>query len=317
MIKILAIATNTFKEAVRNRILYMLLVFALIIMASSGVVGELTVTARERIIKDLGVSSINFFGLLIAIFVGIGLVYNELDKKTIYTIVTKPIDRSQFLIGKYFGLLLTIYVNVLIMTFFFLAVINYQSLTNSDVMTKALWTQEASGVWNSPGVFDYGFYYVKAIALSCLRSLGTFTFLYHPEPDITQNVLTVIIYGSLELAIITAFAILYSSFSTPVLSALLTILTFVIGRLNADIIIFADRMVRQKGLETISLKCKYGFAWLAAHITPNLWLFNKSSSLDETAGILKMDYWAIGYCILYTGAILFLAVNIFKRRNFK
>ncbi|HRR31918.1 MAG TPA: ABC transporter permease subunit, partial [Candidatus Sumerlaeia bacterium] len=117
MSKIWAIAFNTFKEAVRNRILYILLVFALLIMASSGIVGELTISARERIITDLGITSINFFGLLIAIFVGIGLVYNELDKKTIYTIVTKPIDRHQFLIGKYLGLLLTIYINILIMVF--------------------------------------------------------------------------------------------------------------------------------------------------------------------------------------------------------
>jgi len=81
MSKTLAIALNTFKEAVRNRILYILLIFALIIMGSSGIISDLSIAAEDKIIKDLGVASINFFGLLIAIFVGIGLVYNEIDKK--------------------------------------------------------------------------------------------------------------------------------------------------------------------------------------------------------------------------------------------
>ncbi|MFH0793744.1 MAG: ABC transporter permease subunit, partial [bacterium] len=107
MSKVYAIALNTFKEAVRNRILYILLIFALVLMGSSGVISDLSIAEPEKIVKDLGLAGINFFGLLIAIFIGIGLVYNELDKKTIYTIVSKPIDRHQFLLGKYFGLLLT------------------------------------------------------------------------------------------------------------------------------------------------------------------------------------------------------------------
>jgi len=312
--KILAIAVNTFKEAVRNRILYILLVFALLIMASSGIVGELTISARDRIIKDLGIASMNIFGLLIAIFVGIGLVYNELDKKTIYTIVTKPIDRHQFLIGKYLGLLLTIYVNVLIMTFFFLAVIHYQTYMDSDLMTKELWRAGADGQWIPPNLFSYALYYIKAIFMSAVKALGNLTLLYHPE--VTKNILIIVFFGCLELAIITAFAILYSSFSTPTLSALLTVMTFVIGRLNADIILFADR-IKGKGLATMGAKMKYGFAWLAAHVTPNLWLFNKRNAVSEDAEIIGMDFYAVLYFALYTSAVLFLAAQIFRRRNFK
>jgi len=314
MKKTLAIAVNTFKEAVRNRILYILLVFALIIMASSGIVGELTISARDRIIKDLGIASINFFGLLIAIFVGIGLVYNELDKKTIYTIVTKPIDRHQFLIGKYMGLLLTIYINVLIMSFFFLAVIYYQSYMESDTITKALWKVGPQGSWVPPSGMEYLMYYLKSIAMSVLKSLATFTGLYSPE--VSRNILKVIFYGCLELGIITGFAILYSSFSTPTLSAIFTVLSFIIGRMNADIIIFADR-IKSKGLLTQGARIKYGFSWLAAHVTPNLWLFNKRNAIMEDAEVLKLDGYAICYFVLYTSAILFLAVHIFRRRNFK
>ncbi len=314
MKKTLAIAVNTFKEAVRNRILYILLVFALLILASSGIVGELTISARDRVIKDLGIASINFFGLLIAIFVGIGLVYNEVDKKTIYTIVTKPIDRHQFLIGKYLGLLLTIYVNVLIMTFFFLAVVHYQNYTKDDVITSALWKMGPKGEWLTPGFTGYVFYYIKSIIFSIGKAIATFSLLYHPE--ITRNVLKVVFYGCFELAIITGFAILYSSFSTPTLSALLTVLTFVVGRLNADILVFADR-IKSRGLTTLAAKLKYDFAWLAAHVTPNLWLFNKRRSLAEGAALIKIEPQAIIYGIMYTAAILCLAVIIFRRRNFK
>jgi ABC-type transport system involved in multi-copper enzyme maturation permease subunit len=314
MYKTLAIALNTFKEAVRNRILYILLIFALIIMASSGILGELTISARDRIIKDLGIASINLFGILIAIFVGIGLVYNELDKKTIYTIVTKPIDRHQFLVGKYLGLLLTIYVNMLIMTFFFLAVIHYQSYMESETMVKALWQQNAQGGYIQPGLLDYVSYYLKSIFMSGFKSLATFTLLYNP--DITRNILKIVFYGCLELGIITGFAILYSSFSTPTLSAIFTVLTFAIGRLNADIIIFADRM-KEKGLLTMGAKIRYNFSWLAAHITPNLWLFDKRNAVAEDAPLLRMEPYPVLYFLFYTGAVLYLAVTIFRRRNFK
>lgn len=314
MYKTLAIALNTFKEAVRNRILYILLIFALVIMAGSGILGELTISARDRIIKDLGIASINFFGILIAIFVGIGLVYNELDKKTIYTIVTKPIDRHQFLVGKYLGLLMTIYVNMLIMTFFFLAVIHYQSYVDSDTMVKTLWKQNASGGYIQPGFLDYVLYYIQSIFMSGFKSLATFTFLYNP--DITRNILKIVFYGCLELGIITGFAILYSSFSTPTLSAIFTVMTFAIGRLNADIIIFADRM-KEKGLLTMGAKIRYNLSWLAAHITPNLWLFNKRNAVAEDAPVLAIEPYAILYFLFYTGAILYMAVMIFRRRNFK
>lgn len=314
MSKIWAIAFNTFKEAVRNRILYILLVFALLIMASSGIVGELTISARERIISDLGITSINFFGLLIAIFVGIGLVYNELDKKTIYTIVTKPIDRHQFLIGKYLGLLLTIYINILIMVFFFLAVIYYQGYMDFDVMSKSLWVQQANGEWAAPTILSYMMYYVKAIVFSLGKAFGTLTLLYHSP--LTEGILLVVFYGCLELAIITGFAILYSSFSTPTLSALLTVLTFIIGRLNADIIVFADRM-KERGFETSAQKMKYIFAWIAAHVTPNLWLFNRRTSLAVDNVEVRLEIYPILYGVFYSAAILYLAVHIFRKRNFK
>ena len=96
--KVLAIAQNTFKEAIRNRILYVVLVFAILFILAGFVVKDLTIAAHGDTIRTIGLSVISIVSLVLALLIGIGLVYNELDKKTIYTIVSKPIDRWQFLL---------------------------------------------------------------------------------------------------------------------------------------------------------------------------------------------------------------------------
>lgn len=116
MNKIAAIALNTFRESIRDRIFYSLLFFAVILLAFSMVLGNLTLAEPVKVIKDFGLASISIVGTLIAIFVGIGMVYKEMEKKTIYVILSKPIARWQFLIGKYCGLSLTIIIEVVVMT---------------------------------------------------------------------------------------------------------------------------------------------------------------------------------------------------------
>lgn len=111
----IAIARNTFKEAIRDKILYNLLFFALLMIGASLLLATLTVGEQSKIIIDIGLASINIFGVLISVFLGIGLISKEIEKKTIYNIIAKPIPRYQFLIGKYIGLLLTIVVNTAIM----------------------------------------------------------------------------------------------------------------------------------------------------------------------------------------------------------
>src|SRR5213596_1510604 len=116
MSRIIVIALNTFKENLRDKILYNLVFFGLLLIGSSILLSTLTMGEHAKIIQDIGLASINVFGVLIAIFVGIGLVSKEIDKRTIYSIIAKPISRSQFLLGKYCGLVLTLVVNVVIMT---------------------------------------------------------------------------------------------------------------------------------------------------------------------------------------------------------
>ena len=114
--KFLIIAKNTFKEVIRDKILYNILFFAILIIGFSVLLGKLSLGEQLKMIKDMGLSCISLFGTIIAIFVGISLVFKEIDKKTIYTIIAKPVSRKQFLLGKFLGLILVLLINVLIMS---------------------------------------------------------------------------------------------------------------------------------------------------------------------------------------------------------
>ena len=122
--RVVAIALHTFKEAVRDRVLYNLVVFALLLIGAAILLGTISVGIERTILVNLGLSSISVFGLLISIFIGVGLVAKEIEKRTIYSILSKPVWRAEFILGKYFGLLLTLVVNTAIMTAgFYLALI--------------------------------------------------------------------------------------------------------------------------------------------------------------------------------------------------
>jgi ABC-type transport system involved in multi-copper enzyme maturation permease subunit len=131
----LAIVLNTFREAVRDRVLYNLIAFALILIASALLFGEISIGIQKTILINLGLSSISIFGLLIAIFLGIGLVYKEMDKRSLYALLSKPIRRSQFILGKFLGLNFTIFVNTALMSIGLWAALYYltRGFTPQDI----------------------------------------------------------------------------------------------------------------------------------------------------------------------------------------
>jgi ABC-type transport system involved in multi-copper enzyme maturation permease subunit len=137
--KIRAIAINTFREAVRDKVLYSLLFFALGLIVASVALNRLAIGQQAKIITDLGLASISIFGTLIAIFVGIGLVSKEIERRTILTIVSKPVGRGRFILGKYLGLLLTIAVEVAIMGACFLAMIGVYTEGIAGPVCQAMW----------------------------------------------------------------------------------------------------------------------------------------------------------------------------------
>ncbi|MFH0926732.1 MAG: ABC transporter permease [bacterium] len=253
--KIWAIMINTFKEAIRDRILYNLLIFALIMILSSIFIGDLTIGDQLKIIKDMGLACISIFGVLIAIFVGIGLVYKEISKKTIYTIIAKPIRRYQFLIGKYLGLMLTILVNVVIM------------------------------------------------------SIGLFAVLYFTQRFVSWNLLKAITFIILELMVITSFALLFSTFSTPTLSAIFTLSIFVIGHLVNDLHLWGNR-TKNVSIKIITKSLYY--------ILPNLENFNIKGKVvyGEVISYKYMSLITL-YGLVYILFIFLIASWVFQQRDFK
>jgi ABC-type transport system involved in multi-copper enzyme maturation permease subunit len=111
MRNVLTVARNTFREAVRDRVLYNLVFFALLMMVAAIVVGQISIGIEEDVIVSLGLTAISIVGLLIAIFIGVGLVSKEMDKRTLYALLAKPVQRWEFLLGKFAGLVMTLTVN--------------------------------------------------------------------------------------------------------------------------------------------------------------------------------------------------------------
>jgi ABC-type transport system involved in multi-copper enzyme maturation permease subunit len=253
-----AIARNAFREAVRDRVLYNLVLFVLLLTGASIFIGELSGGQERKIIVDLGLSAMLLFGMFIAIFVGVGLVYKEIERRTIYAVFSKPVGRGEFLVGKYLGLCLTLLVNVLVM--------------GVGVSLALLYVSRG---WDSL------------------------------IPTIWPAVL--LIY--LELMLLTAVALLFSSFSSPALSALLTFLVFVIGHFSADLKALAASMG--------SAGARWFFTGLY-YLLPNLsnYSFITPAAHGRTPDAGFVFVTAL-YALVYIAVILAAATLIFSRRNFK
>ena len=262
------IAVNVFKESVRDRVPYNLALFAVLLIASSFLLGQLTAGQDVKIIKDLGLAAIAVFGLFIAIFIGIGLVSKEVERRSIYALLAKPISRPQFIVGKYAGLVLTLAVNVAVMT-----VALYATLA---VLTY-LQTPEARTAWDAPGT----------------------------DPRLLKAVGLIFV----ELMIVTAIALFFSTFSTPLLAAALTFGIFIVGHFNTDLKNF-DRIVESRPA-----------VWLARgvyHAVPDFSAFDVKTEvvhgLPVAAGYLAAT---TGYGFAYIAGLLMVSVLVFARRDFK
>jgi ABC-type transport system involved in multi-copper enzyme maturation permease subunit len=252
--RILSIATNTFRENLREKLLYNLLFFALLMIGSSILLSRITLGDHHRLILDLGLASINLFGVLIAIFVGIGLVSKEVERKTIYTIVSKPIPRYEFLLGKYCGLVMTLFANTVVMVVGLLIVLQVMDVPITSLVFKSL----------------------------------TLIFL--------------------ELMVITAVAVLFSTFTSATLSAIFTLAVYVIGHLSGDLKEFARKLdeVSQAVVNAIY------------YTLPNLERFNLKGHVIHHLdfGIADMAL-TLAYGLTYAAFLLLLASVIFQRRDFQ
>ena len=258
--RVRAIASNTFKEAVRNRAFLGLMVLALVFLISSLVMSALAVTDQaSRVVVSFGLFSISLFGVVISIVMGVILVYKEIEKKTIYTVVPKPVHRFEVILGKYLGMLFILIVEVGVL---------------SAVWALILWWK---GV---PVSVEIG----KALMLIFM-----------------------------EVMVVTAVALLFSAFSSPILSGIFAGGIFVVGR----VVYIVDEMLRARsGVFSSSPELKsVGQAVVA--VFPDLNVFNASHEIllgvPVDWGYVGM---AFGYASSYVLVLLALAVLLFQRRDF-
>jgi ABC-type transport system involved in multi-copper enzyme maturation permease subunit len=251
------IAFNTFREAVRDRVLYNLIVFAVLLVASSLLFGQISIGIERQILINLGLTSISLFGVAIAIFIGIGLVSKEIDKRTLYTVLSRPVRRWQFIVGKFCGLVGTLVVNT-----FFMAI---------------------------------GFF-------------ATLLYLAHRFERADAWLLVALWFIVLEFMIVTALALLFSSFSTPLESAVFALLLFVVGSFAEDL----------RGFAQMAHGAMHYGATAMAFLVPNFAAFNVVSRVAHSQPIAgSLIAYNTVYALLYAAAAIAGSVLIFERRNLK
>jgi ABC-type transport system involved in multi-copper enzyme maturation permease subunit len=256
--RVRAIALNTFRESIRDRVLYNLILFVLILVAAAVFVSDLSLDMESQFTAALGLSAMLVFGALIAIFIGVGLVYKEIDKRTIYSLLSKPVHRHEFIIGKYAGLCLTL-------------------LVNSAVMVMGT---------------ELALWFVNGKFVPLQTAVLAASYLVY-----------------LELALLVAVALMFSSFSTPMLAALFSFAVYVIGHLSKDLL---DMAALSNSTATRAVLTTLYY------VLPNLSNFGFITEASRGRMVpLSMALSATVYAIVYIGILLSAAVIIFRKRNFK
>lgn len=258
MHRVAAIALNTFRETVRERVLYNLVVFAVLLMGTAILFGQISIQVEELIVINLGLTAMTFFGVAIAIFIGVGLVYKEMDKRTLYVLLAKPVRRPEFILGKFLGLGFTLLVNVAVMT----------------------------------GGFYLALYYVK-------REFNA----------ADAQLLWAIYFIFLALLLATALALLFSCFSSPVLSAAFTFGLFIAGSLADDI--------RELG-EMVTVSWLQNLTNAIYYLVPNFRNFNIITDVAHGEPVPAALVWQnTAYAALYIALVLAVSALIFQNRNLK
>jgi len=252
------VALNTFREAVRDRVLYNLIFFALLMMGAAILVGQISIGIDRLVIINLGLSAISLIGLVMAIFIGVGLVSKEMEKRTLYSLLARPIRRWEFLLGKYAGLVLTLAVN-------------------TSFMTLGL----------AVALFSVGRPLVKSDAL----------------------ILIAVYFILLELAVVTALALFFSCFTSPMLSTLFTLGTYITGCFASDIRGFGE-LTKNPTLKVITRVIYY--------LVPNFHNFNviAAAAHGQKIPVSLVGYNTL-YAALYIALLLVAASAVFSGRNLK
>ena len=255
--RLVHIASNTFREAVRDRVLYNLIAFALLMSGAAILVGQISIDIERLVVVNLGLTAVTLFGVVIAIFIGIGLVSKEIEKRTLFTVLSRPVRRWEFVVGKFFGLTGTLVVNT-----FFMAI----------------------------GVFLALLYVGRHFQAADL------------------GILTALLFIILQFLIVCSLALLFSSFSSPMLAAVFTFALFVIGNLSEDL----------RGFAAATHGITRWITTAIAYLVPNFSALNVISQVAHGEGVAgRLIFYDSLYALLYSAMAISGAVLIFQRRNLK
>jgi ABC-type transport system involved in multi-copper enzyme maturation permease subunit len=263
------VAVHVFRDSVRDKVLYSIVAFAVLLMAASYLIGQLTAGEDLKIIKDLGLAAMSLMGLFIAVFIGIGLIAREIDRRSIYAVLAKPIRRHELLLGKYLGLVGTLVVNLSVMALAYYLVLAYIGTTLSPAALKAA-----------------------------------------PGPPTDPRLLLAVVMIGCELALVTAVALFWSTFSSSaLLSAGFTVGLYVAGQFGADLKNF-EQVVESPAAGMLGRALYY--------LLPNFSAFDIKTEVVHALP-LPPGYLALTalYALVYIAALLMASVMIFARRDFK
>ena len=263
MSAIIALGLTTFREAMRNKLLYTILAFACLLILSSWAVGQLSLHEEARVARDMGLGGIFFFGVVLSIVGGVTLVYQEIERKTVYSLIPKPIHRWQFVAGKYAGLSLTLLSQMGLMAVVLCLAISWQGGSVDGALARAL----------------------------------------------------VLLY--VEVLVVTAVAVLFSSFSTPLLSGL-----YAGGVTVCGIFIPELRAIITNRLKDTPMVARVLTA--ITQLIPDLHLFFVSGdTIDGRRVTVHGSYvdwgyvgWTSAYGLLFAACVLLIAMVVFSRRDF-
>jgi len=255
VLKIVSIARSTFRESIREKVWMIVLFFGAVIIASSFFLSPLAVGAKQKIILDVGLASISILGVLTAIFVGSSLLYKEMEKRAVYLLLTRPVSRFEYLLGKFAGIISTIVTLMIVMALIFLATA-----------------------------------YVGGSALN-------------------GKVFAAVYLSILEMMLMSALIVFFSTFTTPVLTSFFSVCIFLAGNLSGDLRAFAQKF----GGPATKLIMDFLY-----YVLPNFRVFNLRHEAVHDLPFNPQDLTAAtAYALVYCIAVIYFAYLVFREKELR
>ncbi len=307
--RVRTIALNTYRESVRARIFIGLAIVAFVVALFSLVVGTFTLRNAPRVMSDLGAASISIFSIIVALMNSVTSLFREVEQKTIFPILARPVRREEYIVGKYLGTLLTVFAFICVDTGFVLMLVTSLAKEGSTLLAFG------------PGVAVTAVMAIAAVKSSRARTYGVIPWaivmlaigiaVSGAAPDERRLMVTSSLLTMLEVMIVSGYATLFAAFSSPFLSAVFSVMLFILCR-SAD----------QLGHLPKKLFGPFVVDMFAAlsKVIPNLQIYVPARELltGEAANADTLRYLAsaAGTSVAWSVGFVVAASLVFKKRDF-